>query len=115
MTATAAVTRALRSAGLTVVTGTPKWNDDSNAWVISRGREARVINCQVTSIMGMGCYGKPGYEANRDALTARVMDALKAAGIEFVRSRTPDQLFLSGYRPTEPGREPVTVGGEVRY
>ena len=98
MTTTRRAAAAIRKAGLTCVTGTPRASDRSEAWVIGTDGYAVVINCQTHARMGFGCYGKPGYHEEKAKLTEEVMAALKAAGIAFRRSPTPDQLFLSGYQ-----------------
>jgi hypothetical protein len=91
------VAKALRDLGASVVTGTPKWDDRSNFWVIGRAGKAVVLNCQTHSVLGFGCIRHPEYEKTRNALTELAKLALEKAGIEVRQGSAPDQLFLSGY------------------
>jgi hypothetical protein len=93
------VAKALRAKGDTVVIGAPSWKDNSNFWIIGDDGETHVLNVQVHSVLGKGCYGHPDYESTRQSMVERAKSLLDAAGIPYTLSLTPDQLFLNGWEP----------------
>jgi len=100
MTTTRQAARALRATGHPVRVGPPPHGDMSRFQIYGQHGRAVVLNVHTHSVLGMGCFTHPLYEKTKADLRAEAVALLDAAGIPYVLSRTPDQVFLSGYWPT---------------
>jgi hypothetical protein len=89
---------AIRATGLTARSGFDPIKTPSDQCVNVVVLNAKVINIQVHSVLGGGCYGTPEYKSTSKSMMNKVETALRTLGCEYRYHLDGTQFLINGYK-----------------
>jgi hypothetical protein len=98
MKTTKQILKAIRATGLSARSGFEPLKTPSEKCANVVVLDAKVINVQVHSVLGGGCYFKPEYKPTQKKMMDKVETALKLIGCEYIVAPKADgQFLINGY------------------